>query len=179
MIRVRCLSTLLVLATSFVLILIPSISAGLIAGAVPESVDDAAPKPLADSLAASSHPRIPALAEHSVKNVRRHHKPHSGPHVTNGKATFYAGHQLDNPACPGATTPNDSSMIAAISDDSPFACGDHLRITDASGRQAVVKVVDRCEGCTSNWLDLTKGAFTRFSSLDTGVLTDLTITKVG
>ncbi|EST09155.1 RlpA-like double-psi beta-barrel domain protein [Kalmanozyma brasiliensis GHG001] len=179
MTQIRRLLTLLVVATS--LVLVPSATADLVdnSNELPSIINDAAPAHLADSLAAYSQPRIPINAEQSAKKVRRHHKSRSGAHVSGGKATYYAGHQLDNPACPGATTPNDSSMIAAISDDSPFACGDQLRIKDPNGKEATVHVVDKCAGCTSNWLDVTKGVFTKFDSLDKGVLEGLEISKVG
>lgn len=92
--------------------------------------------------------------------------------------TFYGGSQLLNPACPGAATPNDGSMIAAISFDSPFQCGDKIMIKDPSGKHAVVTAVDRCAGCTRDWIDVTKGVFRIFDGLETGVLRGVTLTKM-
>ncbi|ETS65423.1 hypothetical protein PaG_00157 [Moesziomyces aphidis] len=136
-----------------------------------------------------SHPRIPvapqAIPHNAVDDssaleapaleTRKHHS--KGKKVNGGKVTYYYGSQLLNPACPGAPTPSDSSMTAAISFDSPFQCGDRIKISDPQGKHAVVTVVDRCAGCTWNWIDVTKGVFQVFSGLDAGVLTGLTMTK--
>lgn len=136
---------------------------------------------LSPQLAALSKPRIPSYPEKLAERLesRRHHTKHaSALHIPHGKVTYYAGGQLANPAC-GGKTPNDGSMIAAISFDSPFGCGDKIRILDNdSGRQQVVTVVDRCAGCTREWIDVTKGVFSIFDSLDAGVLHDVSFTKV-
>lgn len=109
---------------------------------------------------------------------RRRHRSNSATRIPHGKVTFYGGAQLLNPACPGARTPNDGSMIAAISFDSPFECGDKIKITDSDGKSVVVTAVDRCAGCTRDWIDVTKGVFQVFSALGTGVLRDVSFTKI-
>lgn len=131
---------------------------------------------MSDTLAALGAPRIPISAEERPMQRRgRHHS--KGKSVSNGKVTFYYGSQLLNPACPGASTPNDGSMIAAISFDSPFKCGDKIKIQDKQGKHAIVTAVDRCAGCTRDWIDVTKGVFTVFSDLETGVLHDVSFSK--
>ncbi|KIS67180.1 uncharacterized protein UMAG_05046 [Mycosarcoma maydis] len=130
---------------------------------------------LPDSIASLSHPRIPEPKSNLQARGRHHAKARQ--QVPNGKVTFYSGSQLLNPACPGAPTPSDSSMIAAISFDSPFHCGDRVMIS-GKGKQAVVTIVDRCAACTNNWMDVTKGVFQVFSGLETGVLHDVSFTKM-
>ena len=129
-----------------------------------------------DSMAALSAPRIPESASAPHIGRRRHHSK-GGKSIGNGKVTYYFGSQLLNPACPGAPTPNDGSMTAAISFDSPFECGDRIKITNSEGKHAIVTVVDRCAGCSYNWIDVTKGVFRVFSDLDAGVLRDVSFTK--
>lgn len=167
----------------------------LVAASIPQSHIGTTVPHVSDKTAELSHPRIvdPSQADFpfSPSNAspeprpmlekRRHHRKnhsYSPVTVTNGKVTFYAGNQLLSPACPGAQNPNDGSMIAAISFDSPFQCGDKIKITQNDGKHAVVTVIDRCAGCTRNWIDVTKGVFSIFDGLDTGVLRDVTFTKL-
>ncbi|SPO23930.1 uncharacterized protein UTRI_03535_B [Ustilago trichophora] len=136
------------------------------------------PEPhISDTLASFASPRLPEAAEQPHIEKRRHHGKPRSKTVSNGKITYYFGSQLLNPACPDAPTPNDGSMTAAISYDSPFKCGDKIKITDSHGKHATVTVVDRCAGCTYNWIDVTKGVFKVFSDLDAGVLRDVTFSK--
>ncbi|KAL7912523.1 expansin-like protein [Trichoderma velutinum] len=56
---------------------------------------------------------------------------------------------------------NDNELVAAVSHslyDREHPCGRKIRI-DHRGRSVVVTVVDRCEGCAENDLDLSPGAF--------------------
>ncbi|GAC92819.1 expansin [Pseudozyma hubeiensis SY62] len=137
-----------------------------------------APEEISKSMSSLSKPRIQdTAADYPNLDTRGRHHVKARQHVSNGKVTFYAGSQLLNPACPGASSPSDSSMIAAISFDSPFNCGDRIRIA-GKGKSVVVTAVDRCAGCNSAWLDVTKGVFRIFDSLDAGVLNDVSFTKM-
>lgn len=143
------------------------------------SSSSSSPQRFSPHMASVSKPRIasPPPASNDLQSRGRHHVK-ARQSLTNGKVTFYYGSQLLNPACAGAPTPDDWSMTAAISFDSPFSCGDRVRISDGQGKHVIVTVVDRCTGCTREWIDVTKGVFKHFSSLDTGVLHDLTFHKV-
>ncbi|PWN20428.1 hypothetical protein BCV69DRAFT_299555 [Microstroma glucosiphilum] len=88
------------------------------------------------------------------------------------KATWYGGGQLDNPACGGAT-PTDNSMVAAVSENGPFQCGDHIKLSKG-GKSVTVKVVDKCAGCGAHHIDLTKGAFKKLGPLSEGVIHHIT-----
>ncbi|SNX86377.1 uncharacterized protein MEPE_05086 [Melanopsichium pennsylvanicum] len=148
-----------------------------------------------DTLSHLAHPRIPTSKgqlvdrPHSARSKffkRRHESKQnkvkssgsSGGYIGNGQMTYYYGTQLLNPACPNASTPSDASMTAAISNDSPFQCGDQIKIANKNGKQVTVTVVDRCEGCSSDHLDVTKAVFEKFSSLEMGVLYDMSFSKI-
>lgn len=137
----------------------------------------ARPVHLSSHSASLSEPRIATPPSADLAPRSRHHVK-SRQTQTNGKVTFYYGSQLLNPACPGARTPDDWSMTAAISFDSPFHCGDRVRISDGKGKHAIVTVVDRCAGCSADWMDVTKGVFRVFSGLDRGVLHGVTFHKM-
>lgn len=56
---------------------------------------------------------------------------------------------------------NDNELVAAVSHslyDREHPCGRKIRVSH-KGRSAVVAVVDRCEGCAENDLDLSPAAF--------------------
>lgn len=164
----------LLLGAAFAL-LFSLVSAGLV---LPSHEHIGTPAPfISDSMASLSTPRIPESAEEPNLEKRRHHNKKTSKTIPNGKVTYYFGSQLLNPACPGAPTPDDGSMTAAISFDSPFQCGDKVKISDKSGKHATVTVVDRCAGCSYNWIDVTKGVFKVFSDLDAGVLKDVSFSK--
>lgn len=108
---------------------------------------------------------------------KAHHHHHKSTSIKSGKVTYYSGNQLKNPRCPGHKNPNDNSMIAAVSADSPFNCGDRVKITDHhSGKDAIVTVIDRCAGCTADWIDVTKGVFRKMAPLDKGVIHGVSMT---
>ncbi|TKY88601.1 hypothetical protein EX895_002590 [Sporisorium graminicola] len=140
------------------------------------------PELISPQMESLSRPRIASVPRSSSSSEelqpRGRHHVKSRPSLTHGKVTFYYGSQLLNPACPGAPTPDDWSMTAAISFDSPFRCGDRIRISDGKGKHVVVTAVDRCAGCSREWIDVTKGVFKVFDSLDAGVLHDLTFHKM-
>ncbi|SOV07769.1 uncharacterized protein UDID_07232 [Ustilago sp. UG-2017a] len=123
-----------------------------------------------------SSPRQLEKRSHHQKNKTKPNSPSSA-EISDGKLTYYFGSQLLNPACPGAPAPKDGSMIAAISFDSPFKCGDRIRIQDGRGKEVVVTAVDRCAGCKRHWIDVTKGVFRHFSPLDKGVLEGMKLSK--
>ncbi|CBQ69466.1 conserved hypothetical protein [Sporisorium reilianum SRZ2] len=137
-----------------------------------------APEHVSPHLASLTHPHLAAPAANELQARGRHHAKARRQSLTNGKVTFYHGRQLLHPACPGAHTPTDQSMTAAISFDSPFHCGDRIRISDAKGKNVVVTAVDRCAGCTRDWIDVTEGVFRVFSGLRTGELHGLTFSKI-
>lgn len=92
-------------------------------------------------------------------------------HNRAARLTWYSGNSLHDPYC-GGDTPKDSDMVVATSFDSPYQCGDSLTF-EYFGKSATVKVVDRCEGCSADWFDLTKGAFSALTDLEVGVLEDV------
>ncbi|EHK25048.1 expansin-like protein [Trichoderma virens Gv29-8] len=56
---------------------------------------------------------------------------------------------------------NDNELVAAVSHslyDREHPCGRQIRV-NYKGRSEVVTVVDRCEGCAENDLDLSPAAF--------------------
>lgn len=64
------------------------------------------------------------------------------------RVTYYAGNQLNNPAC-GGPTPNDNDMVAAVVKDGGYgSCGDKMTLT-SGGKSVTVTIVDYCEGCPS------------------------------
>lgn len=68
-----------------------------------------------------------------VRHKKPHHTKKGWEVYTDCKLTWYGGGQLDAPACGGAT-PSDSSMIVAVSTDSPFKCHDKLHLVSSPGK---------------------------------------------
>jgi len=83
----------------------------------------------------------------SYKNKHKAHKQSSS--KKNGaRTTYYAGNQLNDPAC-GGKTPGDDDMVGAVVKDGGYAkCGDKITI-EANGKQVTFTVVDYCAGCPS------------------------------
>ena len=96
------------------------------------------------------------------------------------KITWYAQHDLKNPSCgDGSWDPENSAHIGAVSagwSEGP-QCGEFVRLCNEKNHRCVrVRVIDHCEGCKNDHVDLTKSAFKRLSmtnSLDEGVTTGL------
>ncbi|WFD31492.1 hypothetical protein MSPP1_002529 [Malassezia sp. CBS 17886] len=90
----------------------------------------------------------------------------------NGRATYYSGYMMSDPAC-GGNAPNDDDMVAAVRSDSPFKCGDKVNLW-RNGSKVSVTVVDHCDTCTSgHWFDLSKSAFSKLGALTLGVMDDI------
>jgi len=50
-------------------------------------------------------------------------------------------------------------------------CGRCVNVTNKSNKKSVVvKIIDQCPGCSSNQLDLSKGAFSKLDDLSLGIL---------
>ncbi|KAJ3374824.1 hypothetical protein GGF31_006722 [Allomyces arbusculus] len=86
-----------------------------------------------------------------------------------GDATFY---DAGLGAC-GATNSDNDPIVALAAGlfgnkpgSSPF-CGKCLAVT-AAGKTLVLKVTDKCPGCSGGSLDMTKGFFQKFYPLDKG-----------
>lgn len=112
-------------------------------------------------------------AHHSKQRHRSSKKGHNKSTKKGGntaqRLTYYAGHQLDDPAC-GGPRPDDGDMIAAVVKGAGYAkCGDRITL-EHNGRQVTVKVVDYCAGCAHNSFDLSKGAFKKLAPLEQGVI---------
>lgn len=133
------------------------------------AVDDVlAALPAARAAAADSEyeSRRQHLSRSPSPKKHRHHKK-----GTKAKATWYGGGQLDAPAC-GGSRPSDDDLVGAVAENSPFKC--HDRITLKKGNKSVtVTIVDKCEGCETYHIDLTKGAFQHLDSLTAGVVEGL------
>lgn len=87
--------------------------------------------------------------------------------VHQGLSSFY--HATGAGACGFEPSPNDL-MVAAINThdyDNGTLCGVYLRISGPRG-EALVRVVDRCPGCKSKGLDLSKQAFAKVADLKKG-----------
>lgn len=84
-----------------------------------------------------------------------------------GDATFY---QPGVGAC-GWTSKSEDLIVAIGHDlyDSGSYCGRGL-FASYNGKSVSVTVVDRCEGCTQNDLDLSPAAFNQLASPDVGLL---------
>ncbi|PWN92276.1 hypothetical protein FA10DRAFT_88504 [Acaromyces ingoldii] len=111
-----------------------------------------------------------------VRHKKPHHTKKGWEVYTDCKLTWYGGGQLDAPACGGAT-PSDSSMIVAVSTDSPFKCHDKLHLHH-QGKMVEVTVVDHCDGCAPHHVDATKGVFSKLANLDDGVISGLHIRRM-
>ena len=62
-----------------------------------------------------------------------------------GKVTWYAGGQLDNPAC-GGPTPTDESMVVAVKANGGYGkCGETVHL-HYKGKMVSAKIVDYCAG---------------------------------
>ncbi|SOV06138.1 uncharacterized protein UDID_01593 [Ustilago sp. UG-2017a] len=89
-----------------------------------------------------------------------------------GKATWYGGNQLNDPAC-GGPTPNDNSMIAAVKKNGGYGkCGETVHL-HYQGKMVSVKIVDYCASCEWGHFDLSRGAFKKLASIDQGVIEGL------
>lgn len=102
----------------------------------------------------------------------------------NMKVTWYASHDLKNPACGTAGwDPENSAHIGAVSTSWSGApkCGDFVRICNHKVQRCVrVRVIDQCAGCSSDHVDLTKSAFLKLAptgSLDEGIVSKLSMYK--
>lgn len=90
------------------------------------------------------------------------------------QVTWYASHDLQNPACDGNLKPNNGWHIAAVSANwKAVKCGDFRQICNhkAHNRCVKVRIIDLCAGCDDYAYDLTKSAFkilSPSSSLDEG-----------
>ncbi|CAI2163008.1 14539_t:CDS:10 [Funneliformis geosporum] len=90
------------------------------------------------------------------------------------KITFFEGHKLDNAACYGHdglreynSKPND--LIGAMS--SLKMCFKCLEITNPKNKKkVVVKIVDECEDCKKNQVDLSIAAFSKIANPDDGIV---------
>ncbi|KAJ1032535.1 hypothetical protein NDA16_000558 [Ustilago loliicola] len=89
-----------------------------------------------------------------------------------GKATWYGGGQLNDPAC-GGPTPNDNSMIAAVKKNGGYGkCGETVHL-HYNGKMVSVKIVDYCASCDWGHFDLSRGAFKKLAPIDQGVIEGL------
>ncbi|KAK0553632.1 hypothetical protein OC846_000494 [Tilletia horrida] len=87
--------------------------------------------------------------------------------------TWYAAHDLLNPACgAGGWQPTSRSHVAAIGGTSNLKCGDFLQLCATGKKRCVkVRVVDACAGCNDKkHIDLSKAAFLQLATggLDQG-----------
>lgn len=99
------------------------------------------------------------------------------------KLTWYNGNDLKNPAC-GGNDPNDNSYIVAVSEkDSPWKCGDKLKLINNGNNKSVnVKVVDYCKACESDpskHIDATIGVYKELGiKLTLGEAKNVTVEKI-
>lgn len=87
--------------------------------------------------------------------------------VHQGVSSFYRATGAG--ACGFSPSPDDL-MVAAVNNhdyDNGALCGVYLRISGPKG-EALVRVVDRCPGCKSKGLDLSKQAFAKVADLKKG-----------
>lgn len=104
----------------------------------------------------------------------------------NIKITWYAAHDLKDPACGnGHWDPNNNHHIGAVQKtwkNGP-GCGEFVRLCNTQTDKCLkVRVVDECEGCSHNHVDLTKSAFRKLSTtgtLDEGISSGLHLYKSG
>jgi expansin (peptidoglycan-binding protein) len=108
----------------------------------------------------------------------------------NHVASWYSGHDLQNPACYPGKVPHirDDMKIAAIKDHKKCFLCIHVSITKAHPRRSdlilrsttkttTAKIIDFCAGCdqkgekvNDSHIDLSKGAFKDLGSLNDGEL---------
>lgn len=90
------------------------------------------------------------------------------------KITFYEDDQLNNAACYGRDgIPNynakPSDRIGAMSNKN--MCYQCVKITNPKNRKSViVKIIDKCEGCAKNQIDLTRQAFASIANTNDGIV---------
>ncbi|WFD03156.1 hypothetical protein MOBT1_001845 [Malassezia obtusa] len=87
------------------------------------------------------------------------------------RITWYAAHDLKNPACGDETwNPKNSNHIGAVKKtwtNGP-QCGQFVRLCNEHTSKCLrIRVVDECEGCSANHVDLTKSAFKKLSTTNT------------
>lgn len=86
-----------------------------------------------------------------------------------GKVTWYAGDQLNNPAC-GGPTPTDASHIVAVKHNGGYGnCGDWVHL-HYNGKMVAAKIVDYCASCEFGHFDASKSVFSALAPLDQGVI---------
>lgn len=102
------------------------------------------------------------------------------------RITWYASHDLQNPACgKGDWNPTNSNHIGAVMKgwEGGPQCGEFIRLCNEKIERCVrVRIVDECAGCQADHVDLTKSAFKRLAttgSLDEGITTGLTMWYAG
>lgn len=98
-------------------------------------------------------------------------------HMGDGKLTWYAGHEMDAPACGGAK-PTDHSYIVAVNEKLKGHCGKTVRLTHG-GKTLNAKVVDWCGNCPIRHLDASKAVFGYFADLSQGEVHGMDFTFVG
>lgn len=89
------------------------------------------------------------------------------------KVTWYASQDLKNPQCgDGSWSPTSSSHIGAVMagwSGGP-SCGEFVQLCNdqKSGNPCVrVRIVDKCAGCSQDWVDLTQSAFKKLAKTGT------------
>ncbi|MFD1040663.1 DUF3889 domain-containing protein [Virgibacillus byunsanensis] len=89
---------------------------------------------------------------------------------TRGQATWTEGGQVTQCGIPWST---NRYMTAAVGEDSPYQCGDILKIRNQSipGREVIVTVVDQVSGYPANKINLHRRAFEALgANLSQGVI---------
>lgn len=99
---------------------------------------------------------------------------------SNVKITWYASNDLKKPACCEKDwNPKNHHHIGAVMKgwSSGPQCGDFVRLcNEKTNKCTKVRIVDQCEACKENHVDLTKSAFKRLATtgnLDEGETTGL------
>ncbi|PWN23077.1 hypothetical protein BCV69DRAFT_107221 [Microstroma glucosiphilum] len=98
-------------------------------------------------------------------------------HMGGGKLTWFAGHEMDAPAC-GGPKPNDGSFIVAVNEKLKGHCGKTVRLSHG-GKTLNAKVVDWCGNCPIRHLDASKAVFGYFADLSQGEVHGMDFTFVG
>jgi len=123
-----------------------------------------------------SSPSIPVARDFArkmeVRDPRKHHS-RGNKVVTGSMMTYYAGNQLRNPACGGATPTNEDHVVA-VKKGGPWKCGQTIHIHHHNTHKTA-RVVDYCESCAEDHVDATKGLFQEFADLEVGVIHGLTL----
>ncbi|KAG8918986.1 hypothetical protein FRC01_001542 [Tulasnella sp. 417] len=117
-------------------------------------------------VSAAPHDQAHGLVKKSHHNAASHHLQKR----FSGRATWY---DVGLGACGDYNSPGD--YIVALNSHQldtsvypPVQCGRKVRIT-YEGKSAVATVKDECPGCPFGALDMSKGLFTHFTGLGTGV----------